>query len=95
MKFEDGEKDLEGKFKAKSGYDLAMSEGKMTKDDSKLMRLRELQYNGKEIDITPHVKHGNYEPKLVRIHFAFDDGSKKIIVGHIGRHIPNYTSKKM
>jgi hypothetical protein len=59
------------------------------------MRLRKLQYGDQEYDITPHVKHGNQEPKLVRIHFAFDEAKRKIVVGHIGRHIPNYTTKKM
>lgn len=95
LKFERGEKDLEGAFRAKTGFSLAMSEGKMTKDDAKLMRLRKLIHNGKEFDISPHVKHGNQEPKLVRVHFAFDEERKKIVIGHIGRHIPNYTSKKM
>jgi hypothetical protein len=95
LKFKESEMDLEGAFKNKTGYDLAMSEGKMTKDDAKLMRLRKLQCDGKEFDITPHVKHGNQEPKLVRIYFAFDEERKTIIVGHIGRHIANYTSKKM
>jgi hypothetical protein len=95
MKFERREKDLEGKFNAATRYELAMSEGKMTKNDSKLMRLRKLNHNGKEFDITPHLKHGNASPKLVRIHFAFDEEAKKIVIGHIGRHIPNYTTKKM
>jgi len=95
LKFKDGEKELERAFKDATGYDLAMSEGKMTKDDSKLMRLRRLQHGGEEYDITPHVKHGTQEPKLVRIHFAFDASGKKIVIGHIGRHIPNYTSKTM
>jgi len=95
LKFEDGEKELERAFKDATGYDLAMSEGKMTKDDSKLMRLRRLQHDGAEYDVTPHVKHGTQEPKLVRIHFAFDESRKKIVIGHIGRHIANYTSKTM
>ena len=95
LKFEDEEKDLEGKFNSKTRYKLAMSEGKMTKDDAKLMRLRRLQHGGKEFDITPHLKHGNQEPKLVRIYFAFDEETRKIVIGHIGRHIPNYTSKRI
>ena len=95
LKFEDQEKDLEGKFNAATRYELGMSEGKMTKDDTKLMRLRRLHHNGKDYDITPHLKHGNYEPKLVRIYFAFDEEMKRIVVGHIGRHIPNFTSKKL
>jgi hypothetical protein len=41
------------------------------------------------------LKHGNQEPKLVRIYFAFDEETRKIVIGHIGRHIPNYTSKRI
>ena len=96
LKFEaDGAADWERTFREKTGYDLAMSEGKQTHDDKKLMRLRKIMHDGQEYDITPHVKHGNVEPKLVRVYFAFDEGGKKIVVGHIGRHIPNYTTKNM
>ena len=96
LKFEANEQvDWEKTFREKTGYELAMSEGKQTQDDKKLMRLRKIVHDGREYDITPHVKHGNVEPKLVRVHFAFDEGAKKIVVGHVGRHIPNYTSKMM
>ena len=95
LKFDQGEKDLEGKFREQTGYDLAMSEGKQTQDDKKLMRLRQIVHDGRGYDITPHFKHGNTVPKLVRIYFAFDESVRKIVIGHIGRHIPNYTSKTM
>jgi hypothetical protein len=96
LKFEaDGQVDWERTFREKTGYALAMSEGKQTQDDTKLMRLRRIVHSGREYDITPHVKHGNVEPKLVRVYFAFDDAGRKIVVGHIGRHIPNYTTKNM
>jgi hypothetical protein len=72
-----------------------MNEGKLTQKDKKLMRLRMLVHDGKEYDITPHLKHHNNEPKSVRIYFAFDEDAKKIIVGHIGRHIPNATTKTL
>jgi hypothetical protein len=96
LKFEDDSpKDLEKAFKEKSGYDLALSEGKLTQKDKKLMRLRILIHDGKEYDITPHLKYHNNEPKSVRIYFAFDERARKIIVGHIGRHIPNATTKTL
>jgi len=72
-----------------------MSEGRNTKRDKKLMDLRLLDFNGKQYDITPHLKHLNNEPKSVRIYFDFDEDTKKIIIGHIGRHIPNATTKTM
>ncbi|PWU09500.1 MAG: hypothetical protein C5B50_27365 [Verrucomicrobia bacterium] len=96
LKFKpDGQVDWERTFRETTGYDLAMSEGKQTQDDKKLMRLRKISHDGREYDITPHVKHGNQEPRLVRVYFAFDEIGKRIVVGHIGRHIPNYTTKKM
>ncbi len=93
LKFVDGQKELERSFKDETGYELAMSEGRNTKRDNKLMSLRILQVGVHEYDITPHLKHLNNEPKSVRIYFAFDENMKKIIVGHIGRHIPNATTK--
>jgi hypothetical protein len=96
LKFESGEqKDWERTFQDETGYELAMSEGSNTKKDKKLMGLRKIQHNGREYDITPHLKHGNQAPKMVRIHFDFDEKSKKIVVGYIGSHIPNATTKSI
>ncbi len=72
-----------------------MTEGPNTKKDKKLMDKRKILHGGQEFDITPHVKYGNAEPKLLRIYFAFDEDTKKIVVGHIGKHIPNATTKTM
>lgn len=95
LKFDEGQKDLERSFKDQTGYELAMSEGRNTKRDNKLMNLRILRIGDREYDITPHLKHMNNEPKSVRIYFAFDEDIKKIVVGHIGRHIPNATSRTL
>jgi hypothetical protein len=95
MKFEEAQKELERAFKNETGYELAMSEGRNTKRDNKLMNLRLLRIGDREYDITPHLKHMNNEPKSVRIYFAFDEENKKIVVGHIGRHIPNATTKTL
>jgi len=94
-KFEEGSKEIEKTFQDRTGYEVAMKEGPSTKNDKKLMDLRKLVHDGHEYDISPHLKHGNKEPKLVRIYFAFDEKRKKIVVGHIGKHIPNATTKTM
>ncbi len=88
LKFEKGEKELEKSFQNETGYEVSMTEGPNTKKDKKLMDLRKLQHDGSEFDITPHVKHGNQEPKLVRIYFDFDETKKRIVVGHIGAPYP-------
>lgn len=85
--------DFEGTFKNKSSYELAMSEGRQTKRNKELMALREITHNGKSYDITPHLKWGNREPKMLRIHFAFDEELQKIIVGYVGPHMENATSR--
>jgi hypothetical protein len=95
LKFDEGQKELERSFKNETGYELAMSEGRNTQRDNKLMNLRILRVDDREYDITPHLKHMNNEPKSVRIYFAFDEESKKIVVGHIGKHIPNATTKTL
>lgn len=85
--------DLEKAFKDQSGYSLAMSEGRQTKKNSDLMALRRIIHMGETYDISPHIKWGNKPPKMLRIHFAFDEGSQKIIVGYIGPHMENATTR--
>lgn len=48
--------DLEDEFRRQSGIALALSEGKLTKANSKLMLSRLDEHDGEQIDITPHVK---------------------------------------
>lgn len=77
-----------------STFELAMSEGKQTKKDARLMALRRIDHNGGEIDITMHVKFGNKKPKMLRLHFAIKREEKKIVVGHFGDHMENYSTRK-
>ncbi len=81
-------------FNAQSKFELAMTEGKQTKKDGRLMGLRKIVHDGKEYDITPHVKYGNRAPKLLRLHFAIDSDKKKFVIGHFGGHLENYSSRK-
>lgn len=92
--FRDNSNEFEQLFRSKSSFELAMTEGKMTKADDDLMKKRKDQYNGKTIDITPHVKYGNRPPRMFRIYFNINNDERKIIIGHLGDHIENYTSKK-
>jgi hypothetical protein len=85
--------DLERRFKELSGFDLAMSEGKSTKKDKKFMNLRRDIYNGESIDIIPHVKVGNKEPRLLRVHFHLDHDRELIVIGHCGGHLDNFSTR--
>ena len=41
--------------------------------------------------MTNHVKvgnSGNYADGALRIYFLFDEGRRKLVVGHVGKHLP-------
>lgn len=85
--------DLERRFRELSGFDLAMSEGRNTKKDKKFMKLRKDSYEGRPVEFIPHVKVGNKEPKLLRVHFHADHDRKLIVVGHCGGHLDNFSTR--
>jgi hypothetical protein len=78
-------------FREATGLDLAMSEGKLTQRDKGLMRLRRDSFEGKEIDITPHVKSG----PTFRVYFAVDAVQQRIIIGHCGDHLDTAGTRRM
>lgn len=86
--------DIEKRFKELSGYEYAKSEGPKTKGNSRLNQSRKIEHNGREYELWPHVKYGNEEPKLIRVYFDYDDDLKKIVVGHVGPHLDNATTRK-
>lgn len=86
--------DLERVFKEKTGFDLGMSEGRSTKRDKKFMKLRQDVFEGRTIDIIPHVKIGNKEPRLLRVHFFVDQDKKRIVIGHCGGHLDNFSTRR-
>ena len=78
-----------------SGFRAPLTEGTMTRQDNDLMRLRRLSYGDKEYSIEPHLAYGNKEDNnSVRIYYAWDGETQRIIIGHIGLHLTNYTTKK-
>lgn len=94
--YREGTADIEAAYKEKTSWDLKRGEGKMTRKDKDLMTLRDDTYQGHEIKIEPHVANGNKEsdPDFVRVYFAYDDVSQKIIIGHVGKHLDNYSTRK-
>lgn len=91
--FEDSVSDIESAFKIKSGFELAMSEGCMTKNDNKLMRQRNVFHDGKQYQMIQHVKFGNRPRKQLRIHFFVLDEAKMILIGHCGDHLDTFSGK--
>ena len=95
MKFgERGCANLEKAFVEATGYELAMSESGSTNRDAKLSRMRRIEHDGSEYDISPHIKHGSRAPKMLRIHFAFDEQNKRIVVGYVGEHMDTAGTKR-
>ena len=94
QKFENGHISEE-EFNNNHRCKLTMSEGKLTQKDAELMRLREVIYCGKTLDVTPHLKIGTKGSKLLRLHFQFVEDEKKIIIGYFGNHLDNRTTKTM
>ena len=93
--FEQSGADVEKAFKEKSKFEYAHGEGKQTKKDSTLAAQRHFRFEGQDWEMWPHIKHGTKKGKLLRIHFAIDNEAKRLIVGFIGEHMDNYTTKKM
>ena len=81
-------------YEDQTGFDLSLSEGKMTKKDSKLMRLRQRVYEGKIYDISAHVGLDRGS-NCLRVHFAVDAERKRILIGHCGDHLENYSTRKV
>lgn len=83
-------------FKERTNWVLARGEGAASRKSRSLMQLRRDTYMGKEINIEPHVKKGNKDtPDSIRVYFTYDAESEKIIIGHIGIHIENYSTSKL
>lgn len=96
LKFNSGKSvDLARVFGEKTGFEYARTEGRQTKANKALCNSRKITVDGKEYEIWPHVCHGNREPKMIRIHFAFDDELKKIVIGYVGPHMTNATTRKV
>ena len=83
--------DIGKKFSETTGYEYSKTEGPKTKKDRKLSRLRKITHDGKDYEIWPHIGKGNDTSgkKCVRIHFAYDNEKRKILIGYVGSHMDN------
>ncbi len=87
-----GEGDIFSAFRRATGIDAKRGEGTATRNDKKLMKQFETEWNGETIDIEAHITY----PKLKQsIHFGFSGRGKKVVVGHCGGHLDNYSTRKV
>lgn len=96
MMFEEGNDTLfsEKEYENRTGFSISVKEGRMTRRDSKLMRLREREFEGRTYGITPHVGVGS-GANCVRVHFAIDRELRKLVIGHCGDHLDTYSTQKL
>ena len=85
--------DIEREFRARTGFELALSESRATRRDHQLQRTRRIEVGGKVFEIGAHVKVGVREPRLLRIHYAVHCGI--ILVGHCGDHLETAGTRRM
>ena len=79
-------------------FRFARSEGMQTRKDPRLMALRDDTYRGRKISIEPHIASKNSDPSkptFIRVYFAFDQPSGKIVIGDCGGHLDNYTTQSL
>lgn len=89
--------DIVREFEQNSRFSLALTEGRETRKNKDLMKLREDTYAGDKINIEPHVSLGNFrggKSKSIRVYYDFHKKSQKIVIGCCGEHLTNYSTKK-
>lgn len=87
--------DIEHEFNSSSTYQYARGEGRQTTNDSRLSQLRKFAFEGKEYEMWSHLKYGNRPGKQLRIYFAIDNDRRRFIVGFIGEHMDNATTRSI
>lgn len=86
--------DVVKQYREQSGFEMAMSEGRTTQSNPRLMRLRRDVFEGTEIDFTPHVKYGT-DPRAMRVYFHVDRDRRRLVVGHCGDHLDTAGTQRM
>jgi hypothetical protein len=90
-----GQGDKRAQFNNETGFDLSMTESKMTKGDKKLADKRIRFYKGKRVEINAHVGYGNRAPNILRVHFCVSADDQKIVIGHCGGHLETFSTKSV
>ena len=94
--YRNGVRDIETTFKECTGWELAPTEGSMTREISDMMSQRKDIYEGREISVEPHIKFPKSARKTgaqyQRLYYAYDSETRRIVVGYVGDHLENYMS---
>jgi hypothetical protein len=87
MKFESADGYIDPlEFQRITGYELAMTEGKLTKRNQSLNALRYCRHEDHTVLIYAHLKKRINRNLHMRIYIGFIEEKRKILVGHVGPH---------
>jgi hypothetical protein len=92
LKFEQQSLD-EQTFRDKTGLTLSFGEGSKVSNDTELRRYRSATYQGTERYVPAHVKYGNSPKEQLRVHFFFDESTRRLVVTHVVDHLPTGSSR--
>lgn len=72
------------------GNNYAAKESSTVNGNPELRRHRIFRHEGRDIEMFQHLKIGAKadQRQTIRVHFAWDGGSKRILIGHCGKHLP-------
>ena len=93
-----GSTNIPKEFANRSRFELCLSSGMMTRKDNKLQAGYADTYNGRELMCESHLKSSTGkpdDPNFIRIYYAFDHQSEKIVISSCGKHLKNRTSSKL
>lgn len=94
--FTEGSADIPSDFKDRTGYDLSLTEKRLTNRNDAMMRQRERLYRGKTIDVTSHIKGKDKNPRFAfRLYYYADEEEKVIVIGHCGGHLTTSGTQKL
>jgi len=78
----------EEKFNSQTRFILSMTESKASKNHKAIEDSRTCIYEGRAVYFYPHIK-AKIQGVDFRVYFQFLDDKKKILICHVGKHLPN------
>lgn len=93
----DGAPEIKREFERRSHFEFCPNAGMMTRKDNHLMAGYRDTYQGRELNCEAHIKAGSKEsdPGFIRVYFAYDAPSGKIVVSGCGAHRDNFSTRKV
>lgn len=89
--YKNGTGDIFKTFQEQTGKNAKRGEGAETRKDKALMRQYTTMVDGEDIDIEAHL---TYAKLGQSIHFGYSEKLGKLVIGHCGEHLNNYSTRK-